>query len=310
MSTRSQIFYQHQELFEKQRVVDELVDDLALTFGVHRDALNIVASAKGLIFGPLTIRFNDDTTAIASVGDVGTPVPSIRSISTVSCQRARWILVIEKDATFRTLTSSRYHETSAIGPGLLVTAKGYPDVMTQSFLQYMHEHSPRLPILVLTDFDPDGLNIFRCYRFGADAGAADPTAQNPGVRHLGVNARHIQDLASAETDVPESSQFTQQGSSQSSSQGIASRTAMSSNHCRDPVTLLTSRDRRLASSILVRLSSTPTDDPELDQLKRELQVMLMLGVKAEIQWLDDAGDLAEWLDENIAQALSLFAAQI
>jgi hypothetical protein len=40
----SHIFYQHQDLFEKQRVVDELVQDLALTLDVSRDDLNIVSS--------------------------------------------------------------------------------------------------------------------------------------------------------------------------------------------------------------------------------------------------------------------------
>ena len=38
----SHVFYQHQDLFETQRNVDELVDDLALSLGVHRDDLNIV----------------------------------------------------------------------------------------------------------------------------------------------------------------------------------------------------------------------------------------------------------------------------
>lgn len=42
----SHIFYQHQELFEKQSRVDELVDDLALTLGVTRDNLNIVCLCK------------------------------------------------------------------------------------------------------------------------------------------------------------------------------------------------------------------------------------------------------------------------
>lgn len=36
------IYYQHQELFEKQAKVDELVDCLALTLGVNREDLNIV----------------------------------------------------------------------------------------------------------------------------------------------------------------------------------------------------------------------------------------------------------------------------
>lgn len=32
---------------------------------------------------------------------------------------------------------------------------------------------------------------------------------------------------------------------------------------------------------------------------RELQVMLMLNVKAEIQAIDDMGDLSSWLDEKM-----------
>ncbi|KAJ6438226.1 Nad dependent epimerase dehydratase family protein [Purpureocillium lavendulum] len=40
--TKRHIYYQHQELFERQRVVDELVDDLAATLAVQRDDLNIV----------------------------------------------------------------------------------------------------------------------------------------------------------------------------------------------------------------------------------------------------------------------------
>lgn len=45
----SNIFYQHQDLFDKQRVVDELVDDLALTLGVNRDDLNIVSRSTRIL---------------------------------------------------------------------------------------------------------------------------------------------------------------------------------------------------------------------------------------------------------------------
>ena len=38
-------------------------------------------------------------------------------------------------------------------------------------------------------------------------------------------------------------------------------------------------------------------------MTRELQVMLALGVKAEIEWLDESGDLSSWLDDEIGEAL-------
>ncbi|KAM0561587.1 hypothetical protein ACHAPJ_002755 [Fusarium lateritium] len=40
--TKRHIFYQHQDLFEKQSQVDDLVDDLAFTLGISRGDLNIV----------------------------------------------------------------------------------------------------------------------------------------------------------------------------------------------------------------------------------------------------------------------------
>lgn len=40
----SSIFYQHQDLFESQTVVDKLVDDIAITLGLDRSDLNIVST--------------------------------------------------------------------------------------------------------------------------------------------------------------------------------------------------------------------------------------------------------------------------
>jgi hypothetical protein len=38
------IFYQNEQLFGTQRYVDRMVDNVASTFGVSRDALNIVGT--------------------------------------------------------------------------------------------------------------------------------------------------------------------------------------------------------------------------------------------------------------------------
>ncbi|RDA95904.1 hypothetical protein CP533_5207 [Ophiocordyceps camponoti-saundersi (nom. inval.)] len=280
--TKRQIYYQYQDLFDKQRVVDDLVDDIALTLDTHRDNLNIVASTKGLLSGRLIIRLRDGSTIDASSGDAGTPVPSLASISTVNFVGLRWILVLEKDATFRSLVSSRYWETSAAGPGLLITAKGYPDLVTRSFLRRMHDHHAEVPSLVLTDLDPDGLNIFRCYRFGADG------AHNPGIHWLGIKTRHVQEAAAI---VPASQ--LHQGSE-------SLRTSISSTECRDGISLLSARDRRMAAHMLARIAAQcPEGDAEAEVLKLETQTMLMMNVKAEMQWLDDAGDMTRWLDDEL-----------
>ncbi|KAG5939622.1 hypothetical protein E4U53_007761 [Claviceps sorghi] len=57
--TKRNIFYQHQDLFETQRVVDQLVDDIAITLNLERSDLNIgivippAASIVGINIGPV-----------------------------------------------------------------------------------------------------------------------------------------------------------------------------------------------------------------------------------------------------------------
>lgn len=41
---------------------------------------------------------------------------------------------------------------------------------------------------------------------------------------------------------------------------------------------------------------------ENPRILRELQVMLLLGVKAEIQALDNLGNLPDWLDEKLSSS--------
>lgn len=40
------MFYLNKDLFERQSYVDQIIDDIAFTFGVNRDALNIVSSCS------------------------------------------------------------------------------------------------------------------------------------------------------------------------------------------------------------------------------------------------------------------------
>lgn len=66
---------------------------------------------------------------------------------------------------------------------------------------------------------------------------------------------------------------------------------------------LTQRDRKKAVAILNALGDEQNQDPEEVRLMPELQIMLMLNMKFEIQAIDD-GAMAGWLD---AQLESVFA---
>lgn len=73
----------------------------------------------------------------------------------------------------------------------------------------------------------------------------------------------------------------------------------SSEHQNDGLLQLSYRDRRKASRMLCNEHYTGDDFD--DELKRELQVMLMLNLKAEIEFLEsrDTG-VAGWLMEQLA----------
>lgn len=62
---------------------------------------------------------------------------------------------------------------------------------------------------------------------------------------------------------------------------------------------LTARDRKKAISILRLLAHQQDQDAEEMELTRELQVMMALNMKFEIQAVDDAGNMARWLDERL-----------
>lgn len=184
-----------------------------------------------------------------------------------------------------------------------VKAKGYPDILTCSFLQLIRFNCPQIPIFALVDYDPDGLNIFRCYRFKSNTAIQETDVTAPGIRWLGIKS---QDLLEYERYLNRSTRHSstsqQSPTSQSSQESNSSKSSISSTECRDPVSFLSTRDRKVAVGILEKLLDVK-DDPEVVEAQRELQVMLMMGVKAEIQWLDEAGNLADWLDFKLEQLL-------
>ncbi|KAG6037957.1 hypothetical protein E4U41_004619 [Claviceps citrina] len=302
--TKRSIFYQHQDLFETQKVVDQLVDDIAITLSLDRSDLNIVASAKGIVAGPLRIQFLDGREQDASSGGTGIVIPPAASIAGINVGPIRWILVIEKDATFRSLSTSQYWERSGCGQGLLITARGYPDMVTQSFLYSLSLQRPDVPIFVLADFDPDGINIFHCYLYGSGRILPDPATFNQSIRWLGIKSCHVESLEPflhETTDAHNVSEGERLGML-TGLPGSLSR-SVSNLNSRSSTLRLSLRDRKTIVDTLERYTSRGDSSLITLVLRRELQIMQMLGYKAEIQILDDSGNLDAWLDYNLASEL-------
>ncbi|KAI8293831.1 hypothetical protein K4K56_003786 [Colletotrichum sp. SAR 10_98] len=174
-------------------------------------------------------------------------------------------------------------DTSSAGQGILITGKGVPDLQTKQFLHLLHSAKPELPIYGLVDFDPYGVNIMRGYSHGSRGHAHEIGVTVPSMQWLGIKSGDLvgrQDLKADDAHA-EVLDLT-----------VSRRQQSESNF--EATDALKERDRKIAKTLL---GNIPDDLDEYNiQCRRELQIMLFLNVKAEIQAVDDAGDISNWLD--------------
>lgn len=192
-------------------------------------------------------------------------------------------MVVEKEASLKTLLEYNFHLNCGLGPGLLVTVshlsqasqqadlvqgKGYPDLATLRFLRSLITVlASQTPLFGIFDGDPDGLDIYRCYTSGSKVSANDPAAILPEMKWLGVDI------------------------------GLF----LESPIVMDASIIITARDRVRAGNMLSRLRYDQNTD--VDARRRMLQLMLMLNSKIELQALDVLpGGVCTWLRDRMVQS--------
>ncbi|CCC08977.1 hypothetical protein SMACR_03194 [Sordaria macrospora] len=273
-----------------QSMVDEMVDNLAFTLGVGRGDLNIVATAKGLIAGQVQLMMRGGTSInCAESSDSGVLLPSISAVEKIDFQSVKWLLVIEKEG------------------------KGYPDLATRKFLATLHFVQPRLPMFALVDFDTHGISILRTYQYGSQRLDHEERTKVPRLRWLGIRSSDVLSQTMVTQDPSANNQDSQSSQDLSSQESIAysvdalqderptkrPRTRRTKSHPSDSTAPLNEGDREKAVSVLRDICTTARLDSSGREHKLELQRMLMLNVKAEIQAVDDFGDITNWLDERL-----------
>ncbi|KAL2825898.1 Spo11/DNA topoisomerase VI subunit A [Aspergillus cavernicola] len=269
--SKRDIYYSDPIRFQSQSIVDIFVDDFALTIGVDRSELNVEAAAKGLVTGYYQLITTTDEVIDARASTKDCLIPRVEDISRIDTADVDW-------AVFRRLSRSNFHLRAAAGKGILITGKGYPDLETRAFIRKLSNSilpSPSSPdkaprFYALVDGDPDGMSIMSTYKYGSMAHTRENNRLNlPCLRWLGLRM----------SDVVEGSQL---GSDES-------------------LITLSKRDRRKIVSMLAKSPVWAVDGPELEW-RVELQRMLMLNVKAEIEIeYDRVGGLEGWIDREMAR---------
>lgn len=192
--TKRDIFYQYPDLYNCQSSIDKIVNDVACMLQVPRWDLHIIATSKGLVGGDIQFTDEDGTYFDCSSATGGIQIPAHTKDMQNICTCASFVLVVEKDATFQKLMGEMF--CKKMQPTILITGKGFPDNGTRLLLRHLWTDF-NLPIFVLVDGDPHGIEIMAVYKFGSMSQAhenqllAIPSLQWLGILPEDISKLHI-----------------------------------------------------------------------------------------------------------------------
>uniref|UniRef100_A0A0N5AQJ5 DNA topoisomerase (ATP-hydrolyzing) n=1 Tax=Syphacia muris TaxID=451379 RepID=A0A0N5AQJ5_9BILA len=158
-ATKRDLFYEQKDLYGEQRNLDSSVTKVCKLLLTSRTGSNVLAGGRGIMMGNLKIVEN------GTVLDCSASPVVIKSLSSNATliSNARFILVVEKEATFQKLIQEDFF--FIFHPALLVTGKGYPDIATRQLLKNISSAN-NIPAFGLVDSDPHGIEIFITYKYG------------------------------------------------------------------------------------------------------------------------------------------------
>ncbi|XP_023661238.2 meiotic recombination protein SPO11 isoform X3 [Paramormyrops kingsleyae] len=191
-ATKRDIYYNDTQLFGSQRTVDSVVDDISCMLKIPRRSLHVLATSKGLISGDLCYQEEDGTkmnckSSLTAVS-VSSNVYGIKNI----VSSAKFILIVEKDATFQRLLDDEFG--SKTSPCIMITGKGVPDINSRLMVRKLWD-TLHIPILALVDADPHGIEIMSIYKYGSVSMSFEAQSLTvPSVMWLGLLPSDIERL--------------------------------------------------------------------------------------------------------------------
>ncbi|XP_037356656.1 meiotic recombination protein SPO11 isoform X2 [Talpa occidentalis] len=200
-ATKRDIYYTDSQLFGNQTVVDNIINDISCMLKVPRRSLHILSTSKGLLAGSLRYLEEDGTKVNCPCGATAVAVPSnvqgIRNLIT----DAKFLLIVEKDATFQRLLDDNF--CNKMSPCIMVTGKGVPDLNTRLLVKKLWD-TFHIPVFTLVDADPHGIEIMCIYKYGSMSMSFEAHHLTvPAVRWLGLLPSDIKRLnISKETLIP------------------------------------------------------------------------------------------------------------
>jgi meiotic recombination protein SPO11 len=163
-----------------------------------------------------------------------------------------------------------------------------------------------MQIYVLTDFDPHGIDILRCYKYDSARMSRGrrvvlETAQWLGIRKVDLFSQfELQVLSQPGYEI-----YTNGDNSQmtSTDRNLPGSHDQQTSVCSRAAMALSNKDRDTGTKILRRVKQETNLNEDSLQIMAELQVMLMLDLKVSIQQVIGT-DLPKWLDDHLTNVAS------
>ncbi|XP_059469188.1 meiotic recombination protein SPO11 [Neocloeon triangulifer] len=185
-ATKRELFYQF--LLPNQAMLDKGVVTMSDFLKAAPWEFGIFSAGKGIVAGDLEIKFQDGSINCKR----GVLIPAnIYSASNLK-SNANFVLIVEKDAIFHKILDGDLMDY--YGSSILITGKGYPDLSTRLLVKMIWDKL-KLPIFILVDADPHGIDIMCTYRFGSMAMCQFAAAlAMPEIKWIGVHPSDIDKL--------------------------------------------------------------------------------------------------------------------
>ena len=153
----------NENTFDVQRESDSVLVDLEVALDTLREQLHIGADVRGRVVGDVVIEDRGDTIDWSKLGSGGWAIPSNVEDIDFKKIRAKWILVVEKNAVFERLHEDKFWKKQKC---ILLTTQGQAARGARRLIQRLSKEF-NLPVYVFTDADGYGWYIYSVIKYGS-----------------------------------------------------------------------------------------------------------------------------------------------
>jgi len=150
-------------IVDDQSESNKAIEDLELITDCSREQLHINANKTGSVAGNVIIRDKGDTINWAKLGSGGWSIPSNVEDIDFKKVNAKFVIYMEKAAEWERLHEDKLWEKLNC---IIMSSQGQATRGVRRLLQRLNNEY-KLPIYVLTDFDPWGFYIYSVLKFGS-----------------------------------------------------------------------------------------------------------------------------------------------